>query len=58
MKLDGTLLRPPDIRYGATDPSRAARLLGWQAKRQVDAVIDAMCRAAEADVRNAAASHR
>ena len=51
VRLDSTLLRPSDIRYGAADPSRAARLLGWQAARQVDDVIDAMCRAAEVDLR-------
>lgn len=51
VRLDSTLLRPSDIRYGSADPSRASHLLGWQAKRQVDDVIDAMCRAAEADLR-------
>jgi GDPmannose 4,6-dehydratase len=51
--LDSTLLRPSDIRYGSADPSLAAHVLGWQAKRQVDDVIDGMCRAAEADMRGA-----
>ena len=56
VRLDSTLLRPSDIRYGSADPSRAARLLGWQAERQVDDVIDAMCRAAELDLRSAVTS--
>ena len=55
VRLDSTLLRPSDIRYGSADPSRASLLLGWRAKRQVDDVIDAMCRAAEADLRSAVA---
>ena len=50
VRLDSTLLRPSDIRYGSADPSRAMRLLGWQATLQVDDVIDAMCRAVKADL--------
>ena len=53
VRLDSTLLRPSDIRYGSADPSRAARLLGWQATHQVDDVIDAMCQAAGTDLRDA-----
>ncbi len=41
---------------GSADPARAARLLGWQAKRQVDDVIDAMCQSAKDDLRDAVAS--
>ena len=51
VRLDSTLLRPSDIRYGAADPSRATQRLGWTAQRQVDDVIDAMCRAAESELR-------
>lgn len=57
VKLDSTLLRPSDIRYGAADPSHAARILGWQAKHQVEDVIDAMCRAGEAHVRGNPTAH-
>jgi GDPmannose 4,6-dehydratase len=57
VKLDSTLLRPSDIRYGAADPSLAARILGWQAKHQVEDVIDAMCRAGEAHVRGNLTAH-
>lgn len=56
VRLDSTLLRPSDIQYGSADPSRASHLLGWQAKYQVDDVINAMCRAAEADLRSVVAS--
>jgi len=45
---DPDLLRPADIRYGAADPGRAARQLGWKAAHDVDAVVDEMCRAAAA----------
>ena len=50
VRLDSTLLRPSDIRYGSADPSRATRLLGWQATLQVDDVIDAMSLAFNADL--------
>jgi GDPmannose 4,6-dehydratase len=53
VRIDSSLLRPSDIRYGSADPSHAARLLGWRAKRQADGVIDAMCSAAESDLRAA-----
>lgn len=43
---DAGLLRPSDIRYGAADPSLAARRLGWRASHGVDAVIAGMCRPA------------
>jgi GDPmannose 4,6-dehydratase len=48
VRIDPTLLRPSDIRYGAADPSLAQRMLGWQAQRQVDGVIAAMCESAKA----------
>ena len=55
VRLDSTLLRPSDIRYGSADPSRASQLLGWRATRQVDDVINAMCEAAQSELRPAAA---
>ena len=48
VRIDPTLLRPSDIRYGAADPSLAQRMLGWHAQRQVDGVVSAMCEAATA----------
>jgi len=48
VRTDPTLLRPSDIRYGAADPTLARRMLGWQAQRQVDEVVSAMCEAATA----------
>jgi len=36
---------------------QAARILGWQAKHQVEDVIDAMCRAGEAHVRGNLTAH-
>ena len=41
VQIDRALLRRSDIRYGSGDPSRASRLLGWRATRQVDDVIEA-----------------
>jgi GDPmannose 4,6-dehydratase len=46
VRVDATLLRPSDIRYGAADPAQAQRMLGWQAQRQIDDVITGMCEAA------------
>lgn len=43
VQTDSTLLRPSDIKYGAADPSLAARDLKWQATYDVDDVIRAMC---------------
>jgi GDPmannose 4,6-dehydratase len=43
---DLSLLRPSDIRRGAADAARAALRLGWRARHDVDAVIEAMCDAA------------
>lgn len=46
---DATLLRPSDIRYGAGNPSRAARVIGWKSTLDVDGVIAALCEAASQD---------
>lgn len=46
VRTDAGLLRPSDIEYGAADPSRAARVLGWAARWTADDVIRAMCNAA------------
>ena len=45
---DDALLRPSDIAYGAGDPALAARVLGWKATCDVDAVVQRMCRSASA----------
>lgn len=50
---DASLLRPTDIRYGAADPSHAARQLGWKAQRNVDDVIAGMSQAAQRDLAQA-----
>lgn len=42
---DHALYRPSDLARVAGDPARAARVLGWQARTDVDEVIDLMCRA-------------
>lgn len=42
---DTSLLRPTEIMVGRADPSMALRVIGWQAKYQVDQVVEAMCRA-------------
>jgi len=42
---DTSLLRPTDIRYGAADPTRATRRLGWKARHDVGEVIAQMSRA-------------
>jgi GDPmannose 4,6-dehydratase len=39
------LSRPSDISYSAGDPSKAKRLLSWEAKFSVDDVVDEMCSA-------------
>jgi GDPmannose 4,6-dehydratase len=46
---DASLLRPSDIRYGAANPARAAEVIGWRSQRDVDGVIDELCRAAAGD---------
>lgn len=43
---DSSLLRPTDIRFGRADAGKAARLLGWRNKTDVDGVVDKMCDAA------------
>jgi GDPmannose 4,6-dehydratase len=44
---DESLLRPTDIRYGAGDPSRAKKKLGWRSILDVDGVVDALCASAK-----------
>jgi GDPmannose 4,6-dehydratase len=46
VQTDDTLLRPSDIAYGAGDPALAARVLGWTADHDADAVVQKMCLAA------------
>ena len=46
--IDDSLKRPSDIHIGAANASRAASLLGWKARFDVDYVIDTMC----ASIRN------
>jgi GDPmannose 4,6-dehydratase len=43
---DPSLLRPSDIRFGRANVAKAASLLGWHNKTDVDGVIEAMCIAA------------
>lgn len=43
---DPSLLRPTDIRFGRANASKAARVLGWHNKTDVDGVVDKMCDAA------------
>lgn len=45
-QVDAGLLRPTDISYGAGNPSRAHRELGWKACSDVDDVIRMLCDAA------------
>lgn len=44
---DRALYRPSDLARVAGDPARAAEVLGWRARTDVDSVIDHMCRARE-----------
>lgn len=46
---DPSLLRPTDILVGKANPGKAANILGWRAKTDVDAVIERMCDAAFTD---------
>ena len=48
---DPMLIRPTDIRYGAADPRRAYRELGWRATRDVDDVIRGMGQALTASTK-------
>jgi GDPmannose 4,6-dehydratase len=41
---DASLKRPSDIAFGAGDPSTIAKDLGWRAARDVDGVIEEMCK--------------
>lgn len=45
VEFDASLIRPSDIRYGAADPSRANKELGWRATNDVDYVVSEMLRA-------------
>ena len=54
VQIDPGLLRPSDIREGKGDPSKARARLGWQARTDVDGVIQAMCRAATLSVQRLA----
>ncbi|MES2933684.1 MAG: GDP-mannose 4,6-dehydratase [Pseudomonadota bacterium] len=40
---DAQLLRPADILLGKADPGKARTILGWQATKDIDGVIDSMC---------------
>lgn len=45
VSIEPSLLRPSDIQYGAADPSKAFQCLGWEAKYDIDDVIQMMCEA-------------
>lgn len=45
VRLNERLRRPSDIALSQGNPAKAARLLGWQAKTDLDTVIDRMCTA-------------
>jgi GDPmannose 4,6-dehydratase len=55
VRLDESLQRPSDIRYGSGNPALAARKISWTARHSVDDVIDDMCRAASESLARAAA---
>jgi len=42
-EIDGSLLRPSDIRVSCGNPRKAAERLGWKPGRDIDGVIDGMC---------------
>jgi len=42
-EIDGSLLRPSDIRVSCGNPQKAAERLGWKPGRDIDGVIDGMC---------------
>ena len=44
VSIDEHLLRPSDILVGRANPEKAARLLDWRARIDIDGVIDGMCR--------------
>ena len=52
VSVDDALRRPSDIHIGAANPGKAAAALGWKAQFDVDQVIDAMCSASRAIVRD------
>jgi GDPmannose 4,6-dehydratase len=41
-------MRPSDLRYGAADPSRAAKNLGWRASVSMEEVVRRMVAAEQA----------
>ena len=46
VKSDSSLLRPSDIRFGCANVTKAANLLGWHNKIDIDGVVNKMCEAA------------
>ena len=45
LSVNTSLYRPTDIHIGSANPSKANKLLGWQAQVRVEEVIDNMCNA-------------
>ncbi len=45
VKTDPSLFRPADIRYGAGNPAKAEKNLGWQAKKRLKDVVTLMVNA-------------
>ena len=45
VRFNNQLRRPSDIAFSQGNPAKAANQLGWQARMNVDAVIDRMCTA-------------
>jgi len=41
--IDKSLLRPTDIKISKGDPTKAKKILGWRAKKNVDDVINELC---------------
>jgi GDPmannose 4,6-dehydratase len=41
--IDESLLRPSDIKVSKGDPTKAEKILGWRAKKNVDDVINELC---------------
>lgn len=54
--VDQSLLRPTDVRYGAADPSHAARRLHWRAHKQVKDIVTLMSRSAQEELADAVRS--
>ncbi len=47
VKTDPSLFRPADIRYGAGDPAKAKKILGWAAKKRLKEIVTSMVKAEE-----------